>query len=228
MTFVEPSSCPDNSQPEPSSSEPESAYEPPPFRSARAAILFAVTREGSPSRPLASRMVATRIDVTSGGRDFVGLDGAAQAGMILSVIEGLGRVPMAIVVAETAPRSTPCHCRAPCCMGKKANRYWRDAIDTLAQDSASLFPPRVRYALRAELLVKIFSKTGSGHTSVTLKAVADDLEMDVDTVSKHHKAMVRWLNGAPASRGGDPPVEGASTAAWREAEDALRTVGIVG
>lgn len=228
VTFVEPPSC-DNqsSQPEPPRQEPDYTGDPPPFRTAQAAIRFAVTREGSPSRPLASRM-ATRIDVTSGRRDFVGLDAAAQAGMILSVLESLGREKMSILIAETAPKTTPCHCRAACCSGRRANRYWRDAIATLAQETAKVFPPRVRYALRAELLVKLFSKGGSGHASVTLKAVADDLEIDVDTVSKHHKAMVRWLNGAPASKQGDPPVEGASTAAWREAEDALRMAGIVG
>lgn len=194
------------------------SVEEPPFHSAQAAIRFAVTREGSPGRPLASRMV----DTVVGGRGFVGFDGAAQAGIILSHIEALGRVPFAALVALCAPPVTSCHCGRPCCSGRRSNALWREAINTLAEEASEVLPSRVSYAMRSEILVKIYGR------SLTLKRIADDLQVDVDTVSKHHRAVQRWLAGAPAGRHGESAIEGVETAAWREAETVLREAGIVG
>jgi hypothetical protein len=224
MTYAEASSCcPSSAVPPFAPLSPSVPPDPPLYASAKAAIRFAVNCEGAPARPLSSRMADTL-----NGRGIAGLDRAAQAGYIMGTIECLGTVRVAVLIAETAVHYKPCHCRAPCCSGRRANSAWREALDVLTQETSRIFSVRVGYALRSELIAKVFSKTSSGHAEITLKAVADDLEVDVDTVSKHHKALIRWLNGAPRGRHGEPPIDGVATVAWREAESLLRACGIVG
>jgi hypothetical protein len=230
VTFVEPSSC-DNqsSQPGPSSSPPEQEGEPPPFRTAHAAIRFAFLVNGQPSRPLMNRMC----DTVTGDRLFAGLDRAAQAGIIVSALRrALERSQFAALTADALPSDSRCFCRSPCCCGWRVHSGWKDAVDQLADDAASIMPKRVGQRLRAELVAKICSeKTHHGHSrkQITLQSIAADLELDVDTVSKHHRALVRWLKGAPRSKDGSSvAIEGLIQGAWREAESALRDAGIVG
>ena len=203
----------------------DAAEDPAPFHSAEAALRFALSREGQPGRPLASRMT----DVT-GPRNFAGLDAAAQAGMILSTVRPIGSPAFDALCAEVAPPTIPCYCRMPCCSGRRPNRIWRDAIDILAHDSGEpILPRRVTHHMRQLILAKIFSeKAHHRRKEVTLLQIAEDLDADVDTISKHHRTLVRWLRGAPAGRDGAPPILGIVTKAWRDAEDALRDAGIVG
>lgn len=195
------------------------------FRTAAEAVRFAVTREGLPPRPVMARMIASRmIDTVSGRRDLVGLDAAAQAGMVLNVIEGLGRLTVAALIASCAPRIIPCACRRPCCCGRKVNHTWREAIDTLAQEAIRALPSGSRrsYALRSGILLKIYA----GQT--TFKEIAEDLSLDQETVSRQHRAIYRWLKGTRAGRNGEPALEGLETAAWSDAETALGQAGLVG
>lgn len=187
------------------------------FRSAHKAVLFAVTRSGSPARPISSRMV----DVTTGSRDLAGLDGAAQAGMILNVLECLGKLPVAALVADVAPRSSPCGCRRPCCSGHRVNPIWREAVDVLSYEAGVRKVSSGSYALRSSILLKIYS----GKT--TLKAIGDDLSLNSETVSRHHRMLYRWLKGEKAGKHSEA-AEGVEPLAWREAESVLRNVGIVG
>ena len=188
------------------------------FMSAKNAIRFAVTRDGAPSRPMSSRM----LDTMMGSRDFAGLDGAAQAGMIMSMLAPVGPIQIAVLIASSAPRSVPCECRRPCCSGRKLNHYWRTAVDTLAHESARALPAgsKSSYALRSALLVKIY---GGGQS---FKHIADELKMDEETVSRQHRAILIWLQGAKAKKYSDA-VEGIESIAWREAESILREHGIV-
>jgi hypothetical protein len=193
------------------------------FHSAHEALRFAVTLDGNPARPIQSRMV----DATDGSRALAGLDAAAQAGMILNALEGLGKFPVAVMIASCAPRTFPCSCRSPCCSGHRINRVWRQAIDLISQEADRVISEqserktKASYALRSAITVKIY-----GHRT-TFAAIADDLKIDEDTVSKHHRIVLRWLMGAPGGKHG-AAVEGVEHAAWRDAETVLRNVGIVG
>ena len=187
------------------------------FLSAHAAIRFAVTRDGSPARPIQSRLT----DASTGARDLAGLDGAAQAGMIMNILGALGPLAVATLVADVAPRSMPCTCRRSCCSGHMANAKWREAVDTIAQAATSITSTHIGYALRSALVVKLYG----GKTS--LVEIADTMHLDRNTVSKYHGQIHRWLRGAKAHRG-SPAVEGIETNAWREAETSLRHHGIVG
>lgn len=189
------------------------------FRDAKSAIRFAVTCDGSPARPASSRM----LDTTTGARDFAALDRAAQAGMIMNILEGQGRVQVATLIASAAPRFIQCACRRPCCSGKRLNSFWRSALDTLAQDSVYALTEgsKLNYALRAAIIVKIY---GGGQT---YKDIADELILNQETVSRQHRSIYSWLKGAKAGRTSDA-IEGVESIAWREAETALRRHGIVG
>jgi hypothetical protein len=190
------------------------------FPNAAAAIRFAVTRVGSPQRPASSRM----LDASLGGRSLSGLDAVAQAGMILNALEPLGRLPVATLIAASAPRTLPCYCRRPCCSGHRLHQSWGEAVHTITEEARRVLPPEARlatYALRAAIVVKIYG----GHKS--FREIADQVDVAVDTVSDYHRAIHRWLLGAKAGKWGEG-LEGIEPLAWREAETVLRQVGIVG
>lgn len=194
-------------------------FERPLFDSSRKAVLFAVTREGNPARPYFSRI----LDKTIGGAGtgLSGNDGAAQAGVIMSVIRRLGTVSTATLIASCAPASVDCECKRSCCGGKKLFTPWHDAIGVLA-DASVLVPCRAIYPLRLAILVKLYAK------KLKLAEIAEQLELDADTVAKHHKTITRWLHGAPAGKNGEPAVVGIESEAWKDAESTLRNHGIVG
>lgn len=188
------------------------------FPNAKRALLFAVTIEGNPARPASSRMV----DATMGGRGLAGLDRAAQAGMILNILESLGKLQIATLIASAAPRALPCHCRRPCCSGRRVNTYWREAVDVLTHAAAVEAEVDARYSVRRELVFKIY-----GHDS-TLEEIASRVHMERHAIGRYHRSVHTWLRGRKAGRNGEPAIEGLESTAWREAESALARFGIVG
>jgi|AGTN01.3.fsa_nt_gi hypothetical protein len=190
-----------------------------PFDTARKAVQFLVTMDGVPRRPMSSRM----LDRSIGPGEFGGLDGAAQAGMILYHIERLGRLRAAIVVASCAPRVIQCRCKRACCSGRKLSPYWHDAIHVIAEAALEALPEKslTNYALRSYIVVKIY-----GGKAITFKAIADELMLDEETVSRHHRVIRTWLQGARAKKHSDPVV-GQESLAWQDAESILWEAGIV-
>lgn len=187
------------------------------FASAEQAVRFALSRDGNPPRPASSRM----LDAMTSRREFSALDQAAQAGMIINLVEGAGRFAMAVMTAAVAPRSTPCNCRRPCCSGKSKNLEWHRAINIIADEAIRQGISRCRYMVRVACVMKVFGE------KISQKQIAEDLSLDEDTVSKHFRAIQRWLLGAKAKHG-NPPEPGQQMLIWREAEGALRAAGIVG
>lgn len=190
------------------------------FDSARRAVRFAVTRDGNPSRPFFSRFLdkTTLVGLNSSGLSV--LDAAAQAGIILAlVVRHLGQVPTAALIASCSPQTVPCNCRRPCCSGKRVYAQWRYAIDTLTCAALEVTGPRANSRLRSALVLKIY-----GHGK--LIDIANALEVDIDTVSKHHKRLLQWLQGS-RGKGGEEGVEGLESRAWVEAESVLRDHRIV-
>jgi hypothetical protein len=195
--------------------------EPPPFSSARQAMAFATRRAGGPLRPLMNRMGDRS---SGGGAGLSGLDAAAQAGMVLNAVGGLGRLARACLVAGSAPRLLPCGCRRPCCCGRMINDDWRDAVEVVSAEAAlRVIAIEMRSReLRSAVVVRIYSGR-----EITFLEMGRRFAADPDTISKYHRALHAWLMGAPA-RGEAPAAEGVDRAAWREADQALRDRGIVG
>lgn len=189
----------------------------PPFRNARAAVIFAVNREGAPARPLQSRMV----DATGErSRELSGLDGAAQAGMILNVLDGLGQVAVAALKASCGTRTVPCSCRSACCSGAKINREWRDAVERLAQEAIG-WTDGASYSVCRAVIIKIYGQKKS------FVEIAQETGTDAAECGTHHKVILRKLMGGKAGRHGDA-CEGIESTAWAEAETLLRHFDIVG
>jgi hypothetical protein len=216
------------------------------FHSAFQALRFAVTRIGGASRPIMNRMTDKNIAESGLG----GLDGAAQAGIIMSVIHPLGRVAEAALIASCAPHSLPCACRKACCSGRTFNHIWNQAVNSLCQDAAVYLLPgtgkraHVVVTERASSLTKQFRdedipegrfepgiKLGAilkiYGAKLTIVNIAESGGADADMVGRLHLAMHRWLKGAPRGKGGDAVV-GVEPEAWAGAETALRHARIVG
>lgn len=218
------------------------------FSSAWEAVSFAVTRVGAPSRPLMNRMTDATLPDTGLG----GLDGAAQAGIIMSALHRLGTVEEAALVAACAPHSLPCACRNPCCSGKRFNNVWSAAISTLCDQMVILSNagsvwvtgngphvdlmlaedarPRpksevsrveIDRGIRIGVLLKIYN------TNLTIVSIATDSGKHVNTVSKYHHAIHKWLKGSKAVKNAEA-ADGIEPLAWMDAETALRNIGIVG
>jgi hypothetical protein len=162
------------------------------------------------------------LDATRARSECTALDKAAQAGMVMNVVEGAGRLALAIMTATVTAKSLPCSCRRPCCSGKATNFDWHRAINIIAEEAYARDVCRATYLLRVACILKIFGGRDSSY-----RKIAEDVSMDPETVSKHHKAILRWLRGAKG-RQGEAPTVGYESVVWRDAEDALRSAGIVG
>jgi len=101
--------------------------------------------------------------------------------------------------------------------------YWHNAIHTIAEAALEALPPKslTNYALRSYLVMKIYGGRGT-----TFKDIANELLVDEETVSRHHKVIRTWLQGAKAKKNCDPVV-GQESRAWEEAESLLWEAGIV-
>lgn len=191
----------------------------PMFASAKAAVVFAIMRDGSPSRPFYSTHLdkMTLIGINSSGLST--LDAAAQAGIIMAVlVRGLGGSSVSALVAASAPHMVPCSCERECCSGHRVFRPWRYAIDYLVQ--ASQEECEAKSALRRDLLVKIYDRG-------RLDEIAKQYDLEETDIVEHHRALLRWLRGAKGKRG-EAGIEGLERKAWREAESVLRDHRIVG
>lgn len=193
-------------------------HDEPMFASAEAAVRFALSIEGRAPRPEMNLM----LDRSVGWSELSALDRAAQAGMILNIIERQGRLAMAVMTAAVAPRWKSCSCRRPCCSGQEKNLDWHRAINIIAEEAVAHVPSRAKYLLRLACVLKVYGARDSSY-----KEIAEDVFVDEETVSKHYKAVLRWLRGGKVPAG-CAPNPGAEHAIWREVEDSLRVVGIVG
>lgn len=160
------------------------------FDSGHSALVFAFRfSDQCYDRPLMNRLAAPAL---GSGKGLVGLDGAAQAGMIRAEVQALGKLAEAIIVARIAPRSVPCHCRSACCSGKRPNREWTDAISYLADyvRTTALAGCVSNGILRREYVARYFSAHGSRDS---LDDVARKHGVSRQTVSAHAGKVARDL-----------------------------------
>lgn len=194
------------------------------FQNAHGALVFAFNFSGQCyDRPMMNRMASPAI---GSGKGLVGLDGAAQAGMIRAEVKGMGKLAEAILIARVAPRMTPCSCRSSCCSGFKPNKEWTDAVAVLADHvRTTVFAGCVVNGLmRREYLVRYFTKK---EDRMSLEALAEKCDIVRNTVSAHNAKVATWLGGVPAKKG-KPAMPGMEQAAFDAIEDRLRDVGMVG
>lgn len=188
------------------------------FRSAHAALKFAVNFSMSPERPAMNRAYRSPISdgIPSSGNGLAGLDGAAQAGIITAKMKALGEVSNAILEARVAKRTVECACRRPCCSGSMINPTWQSAINRLADEIGPLLKGRYMcHAIRSLLVARLFGD------SATLKAIGEKYDCSEDTLQAHNARIKRWLNGQKKTAISEV-VKGSEQEAWEQIETLLR------
>ena len=159
------------------------------FASTHAALVFAFNfSHQAYDRPVMNRMADGPKRSRKG---LVGLDGAGQAGMIRAAVDALGREEAMVITARFAPRRDRCECRKSCCSGWKAGREWVGATDWLTQYvlSMALSGCVSHYRLRNGIVRRVFGD------EVKLGAIAEQAEVNRDTVADHAKRITKHLSG---------------------------------
>lgn len=158
----------------------------PVFRGVEEALRFAFRHpQGAPARPMMSRLAD---GPSRPGRGLSGLDGAGQAGLILSALATLGELHESIAQARYLPHSLPCECGSECCTGYRVNPEWRIAIDAITERTTNLIPHRpIMLKLRKAVVCRHFGE------KVNFIDIAKTLRVDRDTVSDHANIVVTFL-----------------------------------
>jgi hypothetical protein len=157
------------------------------FASAHGALTFAYNfaPEQYPASIIARLIAGGAI---GRGKGLVGMDGAAQAGMILREVDGLGAMAAHVLAARFAPHSIPCSCRRPCCAGHKHALAWDHAIDFITERAIEqLRGYTMNFRLRRGLVCRFFGE------HVNMSELAKYASMDRDAATRHYAVLVPWL-----------------------------------
>ncbi|WP_186275808.1 hypothetical protein [Burkholderia gladioli] len=144
------------------------------------------------------------------GFGLVGLDGAAQAGMVLCEVENLQVIDKAFVIAVCAPVSTECKCGSACCRGWRENRVWREAINFIGQMMIERLGIDLRNVRLRNLLVEKHFGKKHKFTDIGIRA-----DVDRKTAAAHYKTIDRALTAEEYR-------------VWVKFEERLRDRGMVG
>ena len=188
------------------------------FKSAHAAITFAVNYCNTEHVERSPASKAADEHKGSGGKGLMGVDGAAQAGMILSNLKTIGALYEACLIARVAKKRVVCSCGSMCCSKSRPNFLWMDAINTVAME-AKQYLEKTREegkrgvadnpALRRAIVAKHFGEP------VKIKELAKACEVSDVTVANHIGKIHKLLKKSESE-------------AWEHIEDILRMHNVVG
>jgi hypothetical protein len=152
------------------------------FKNAVSALVFALNYSSlSYQRPLMNRLASAP---STEGKGLGGLDGAAQAGMVRAELASIGLAGEAILIAEIAPKTRPCSCKAPCCSGEITNPEWAAAIGVLSNIAKELKICPAYMNVRHNLLRRFFG------VSLEITEIARMCGVSRETVSIHNAKLV--------------------------------------
>ncbi len=174
------------------------------FRSTHEALTFAFRFSGQQyaASPMSKMLKKPGI---GSGRGLSGLDGAAQAGMVLGEVGRINKIGRAIIAARFGERVTRC----TACNGVGRNKEWFGAITLLADESAKAISGVTHHRERRDLLAKIFGE------KQTLEEIADRYSLDRKTVGRHRRLIDDWARAMESQ-------------AIRSLDERLRDCGMVG
>lgn len=175
------------------------------FEKSKSAVFFALNHTRSIyAQPLMTK-AANALAAAEEGRkgqprrsELIGLDGAAQAGLIYIHLENLTPFQRKALIARVSKQSFPCACRAACCMGVRPNPEWVNAIKDLSeyvrnemarQQEKSRKKITINPQLRRILVEKHF---GRKYVNSDLAA---QFELSDNTVLTYNKIIRDILNG---------------------------------
>jgi hypothetical protein len=156
------------------------------FTSAHAALKFAFNFSHG---TLKKNFLAAAMGGGGSGRGLGGLDGAAQAGMILCELEQLDAVRRRCITARMAPQTEPCSCKSPCCRGYREASEWAAAIEYLTQYvlTEGLTGTKSYHRLRRGVVLRHFG------VKISLIDIAAACSVNRDTASDLNKRVVTRL-----------------------------------
>lgn len=162
------------------------------FRSAHAALVYALNYSMQQyDRPLMNKAMSGKPEGEGKGKGLSGVDGAGQAGMIRGELARLPPLFRAVLIASTAQSEIPCECMAACCVGRKVNPEWQDAMSevTTAAAAGALSGCVSNGRLRSALIQRLLG------AKATLAELAERHDVDEKTAGAHSAKLKRWLFG---------------------------------
>lgn len=156
------------------------------FRSAESALAFAFSEQyvDLPQSPV-SRMACTP---SRTGNGLGGLDGYAQAGMIVASMWSLTDIQKDILTARFSPPVGLCNCASACCKGFRHNLRWLTAVANISDYVGSEVPSTLPWRrLREGIVRKHFGD------KVRLGEVADICGVHRNTASNHVSRIIGIL-----------------------------------
>jgi len=167
------------------------------FKSAQEAVLFACHYSAqqyamSPMAKLLQR------GGSGSGRGLVGLDGAAQSGMVMAELGRMEHLRMLAVIARSAPRREQCSCMSACCSGWKVSPMFQDAVSQLSSacvDALEILPPVHRF--RVAVIMRHFGE------KLSVTDVSDNLGIPARTAGRHASAIAAYLKALEKSAWAD-------------------------
>lgn len=190
------------------------------FDSSHAALVFAFNFSGQQYQ--ASAMNKAMTPQIGSGKGLVGVDGAAQAGMIRRELGTLPDLHQAVLTARVAPRDVPCECTRPCCSGRLPNSEWTNAIVWLTERAMQqLSGSFSHYRVRRSILEKIFG------VKTNLSDIAELCGVHRNSLSEHNAKLKLWIEGEKGRKGlnASPGVE---AVAWMAIDGRLKAARMVG
>ncbi|MFM0326098.1 hypothetical protein [Caballeronia glebae] len=159
------------------------------FKSAHEAVVFACNYA---SQQYAMSPMAKILQRRAGGsgRGLIGLDGAAQSGMVLAELQKMDKAQILAMVARSTPQRERCDCLHACCSGWRVSSMYRDAISELADIVVPVVGTEEvsNRRLRVAIIAKFF-----GDKTVVIKEVAHSLEITLRTAERQTSVINKYL-----------------------------------
>jgi hypothetical protein len=193
------------------------------FPSAHAALTYAFRFSGGAyDRPMMNRMADAP---HAEGRGLVGLDGAAQAGMVRQEIASLGPLKEALLLVRFGPPALPCACKSSCCSGSKFSQEWNQAISLISEHirKTALAGCTTNNLLRREYVLMQYAPKDQ---RPTVQDLANRHGIDRHTVGAHAGKVATYLGGSRSKKGRKLP-PGLEESAMHDIEAKLRNVGLI-
>jgi hypothetical protein len=190
------------------------------FDNSRAALAFALNHSRSRySAPLMNKAMAevghpvreivlgdgTKIKVAVPKRrrptdpQLRGMDGIAQAGMILLHLSKLPRPKQLVLIAGTLKPLLPCDCNSPCCAGTMPNHEWVEVVKEICEhlkDEAHLSRKRGKKGFSTHPVMRraLVEKHFIPGKRIILSELADLCNVSEATVVAHRKPIEEFLD----------------------------------
>lgn len=188
------------------------------FDSSHAALVFAFNYSGQQYQ--ASAMNKAMTPAIGSGKGLVGVDGAAQAGMVRLELSMLPELHQAVLTARCAPRDVVCDCGRPCCAARRPNPEWEAAIVWLTERAMlQLSGSFSHYRVRRSILEKIFG------VRVDLQQIAEDCGAHRNTISAQNAKLKLWIEGE--RKRGLMAAPGLEAVAWTAIDIRLKAAEMV-